>query len=60
MPAEPPSPDPGADPNRTQGGARQRRGPFWLEEPGWFWALAALTFAAGAILFLVAVGFDRP
>lgn len=48
------------DPNRCVAGARQRRGPFWIEEPSWFWAVAAATFLLGLVLFLVAVGFDRP
>jgi hypothetical protein len=42
------------------GGARQRRGPFWIDEPRWYWVLAGLTFLLGAALFLLAVGFDRP
>ncbi|MGC2191533.1 MAG: hypothetical protein WA751_04295 [Candidatus Dormiibacterota bacterium] len=54
------NPPPGDDPNRSIAGARQRRGPFWVEEPGWFWVLASLTFLLGLALFLVAVGFDRP
>jgi hypothetical protein len=48
------------DPNSSAGGAHQRWGPFWIEEPRWFWALAGLTFVLGLILFLLAVGFDRP
>lgn len=48
------------DPNSSVGGARQRKGPFWMEEPHWFWALAAITFLLGLALFLLAVGFDRP
>lgn len=48
------------DPNLSVAGARQRKGPFWLEEPSWFWILASITFVAGLALFLVAVGFDRP
>lgn len=57
----PPSPTEGSeDPNSSVGGARQRWGPFWIEEPRWFWALASLTFLLGLVLFLLAVGFDRP
>lgn len=59
----PPSPaerTPPPDPNRAVGGANQRKGPFWMEEPRWFWALASFTFLLGLILFLIAVGFDRP
>lgn len=59
----PPSPAEGGaspDPNRSVGGAHQRKGPFWLEEPHWFWALAGFTFLLGLVLFLVAMGFDRP
>lgn len=48
------------DPNVSVGGARQRRGPFWLEEPRWYWGLATVTFLLGLALFLLAVGFDRP
>jgi hypothetical protein len=48
------------DPNLSVAGARQRRGPFWMEEPRWFWMLAAVVFALGLVLFLLAVGFDRP
>lgn len=53
----PPSPE---DPNLSVAGARQRKGPFWMEEPRWFWLLACITFLLGLVLFLVAVGFDRP
>jgi hypothetical protein len=31
-----------------------------MEEPRWFWMLAAVVFALGLVLFLLAVGFDRP
>jgi hypothetical protein len=48
------------DPNLSIAGARQRKGPFWIEEPRWFWAAAALVFGLGVLLFLVALGFDRP
>ncbi|MGH7640418.1 MAG: hypothetical protein ACREOL_05860 [Candidatus Dormibacteria bacterium] len=51
---------PESDPNRSIGGAHQRRAGFWLEEPRWFWLAATLTFALGLALFLLAVGFDRP
>lgn len=51
---------PADDPNLSVAGARQRRGPFWMEEPHWFWLLSLLVFGAGLVLFLVAVGFDRP
>lgn len=54
------APPPADDPNLSVAGARQRRGPFWLEEPRWFWVLALLTFLLGLSLFLVALGFDRP
>jgi len=53
-------PAPAEDPNLCVGGARQRRGPFWIDEPRWYWVLAGLTFLLGAALFLLAVGFDRP
>ncbi|MGA7171994.1 MAG: hypothetical protein WCB86_06325 [Candidatus Dormiibacterota bacterium] len=59
----PPSPaegGPSRDPNTSVAGAHQRRGPFWMEEPHWFWVLAVAIFLLGAALFLVAVGFDRP
>lgn len=48
------------DPNASVAGARQRWGPFWIEEPRWYWALAILTLLVGLLLFLLAVGFDRP
>jgi hypothetical protein len=48
------------DPNSSVAGARQRWGPFWIDEPRWYWALAILTFLVGLILFLLAVGFDHP
>lgn len=48
------------DPNSSVAGARQRWGPFWIDEPRWYWALAILTFLVGLVLFLLAVGFDRP
>ncbi|MGC1184600.1 MAG: hypothetical protein WBA31_05530 [Candidatus Dormiibacterota bacterium] len=51
---------PADDPNLSIAGARQRRGPFWMEEPRWFWLLSLLVFGLGLVLFLVAVGFDRP
>ncbi|HEY6538808.1 MAG TPA: hypothetical protein VI138_07215 [Candidatus Dormibacteraeota bacterium] len=51
---------PGDDPNLSVDGARQRRGPFWIEEPRWFWALTALVLVLGLALFLIAVAFDRP
>ncbi|HVC23592.1 MAG TPA: hypothetical protein VNH82_09245 [Candidatus Dormibacteraeota bacterium] len=62
MTAIPPPPDSQRwpDPNLSTGGARQRKGPFWIDEPGWYWVLATLIFLLGAALFLVAVGFDRP
>lgn len=40
--------------------AGRRRGPFWIDEPSWFWALAGLALLLGLVLFLVAVGFDPP
>ncbi|MGH7642628.1 MAG: hypothetical protein ACRENX_06380 [Candidatus Dormibacteria bacterium] len=62
MSAAPPrdSRDSSPDQNRSVGGARQRKGPFWLEEPGWFWAIAILVLVMGLGFFLVAVGFDPP
>lgn len=48
------------DPNRTSGGARQRLGPFWIDEPHWFWAVEALTLLLAIVLFALAVGFDHP
>ncbi|MGB6772144.1 MAG: hypothetical protein WBF51_09120 [Candidatus Dormiibacterota bacterium] len=58
-PSAPPARDP-QDPNSSVAGARQRWGPFWIDEPRWYWALAILTLLVGLALFLLAVGFDRP
>jgi hypothetical protein len=48
------------DPNSSTGGARQRWGPFWIEEPAWYWLVAACTLvvALGALALLLA--FDHP
>ena len=59
-PQSPAEGEPSRDPNTSVAGAHQRRGPFWMEEPHWFWVLAVAIFLLGAALFLVAVGFDRP
>ncbi|NNM97128.1 MAG: hypothetical protein HKL89_05935 [Candidatus Dormibacteraeota bacterium] len=48
------------DPNRSGRGARQRVGPFWIDEPHWFWAVEALTLLLAIVLFAVALGFDHP
>jgi hypothetical protein len=48
------------DPNRTVGGARQRVGPFWIEEPRWYWLLFALILLVAIALFGLALGFDHP
>ncbi|HUY55742.1 MAG TPA: hypothetical protein VMV23_11370 [Candidatus Nanopelagicaceae bacterium] len=50
----------GEDPNRTSRGARQRVGPFWIDEPHWFWAVEALTLVLAIALFALALGFDHP
>ncbi len=55
-----PEPDRVQDPNRSVDGARQRWGRFWIEEPRWYWALALAIFLLGLLVFLLAVGFDRP
>lgn len=41
-------------------GARQRVGPFWIDEPHWFWAVEALTLLVAIALFALAIGFDHP
>ena len=47
-------------PNRVVGGAFQRVGGFWIEEPRWFWALwAAVLLLAVAVLALALMG-DPP
>ncbi len=48
------------DPNRSVGGARRRLGPFWIEEPAWFWAAWAVLVVAGVALFVLAMSFDHP
>jgi hypothetical protein len=48
------------DPNRTIAGARQRLGPFWIEEPRWYWLLYALMLLVAIALFGLALGFDHP
>jgi hypothetical protein len=48
------------DPNRTVAGARQRLGPFWIEEPRWYWLLFALILLVAVALFGLALGFDHP
>ncbi len=55
-----PEPSPAEDPNRTYAGARQRLGPFWIEEPAWFWAVAIAVFLVGLGLFVLAVFSDLP
>lgn len=48
------------DPNSSEGGARQRLGPFWLEEPSWYWLLAGLVIAVGVAAFALLLVFDHP
>jgi len=48
------------DPNSSRHGARQRIGPFWIDEPHWFWAAEALILLLAIALFAVALGFDHP
>lgn len=48
------------DPNSSEGGARQRWGPFWLEEPSWYWLLAGLVTAVGVAAFALLLVFDHP
>ncbi len=57
--AEGSAPDRG-DPNRTVGGARQRLGPFWIDEPRWFWVVEGVTLLLAIALFALAIGFDHP
>lgn len=54
MPAQP------DDPNRTAHGARRRQGPFWIDEPSWFWVVWAVVVLLGVALFALAVSFDHP
>ncbi len=55
--AHPPA---GEDPNSSTRGARQRWGPFWIEEPSWYWVVAALTLAAGLGALALLLVFDHP
>ncbi len=48
------------DPNTTRHGARQRWGPFWIEEPSWYWWAASATLLLGIALFAVLLVFDHP
>ncbi len=54
MPAQP------DDPNRTAHGARRRQGPFWIDEPSWFWVVWAVVVLLGVALFALAMSFDHP
>lgn len=49
-----------SDQNRTVQGARQRIGPFWIDEPFWYWVAWAATLLVAVGLFLLAIWFDRP
>ncbi|MHB1526335.1 MAG: hypothetical protein ACYDEA_11035 [Candidatus Dormibacteria bacterium] len=48
------------DPNRTVRGARQRFGPFWIDEPRWFWVVEGVTLLLAITLLALAIGFDHP
>jgi hypothetical protein len=48
------------DPNRSAHGARRRRGPFWIDEPSWFWVTWAVLVILGVALFALAMSFDHP
>ena len=48
------------DPNRTQAGARRRVGPFWVEEPWWFWVAALAVLLLGALALTLAILGDPP
>ncbi|MHB1501466.1 MAG: hypothetical protein ACYCYK_09950 [Candidatus Dormibacteria bacterium] len=53
-------PGPSEEPNRTVRGARQRRGPFWIDEPSWFWVAWLAVVILGVALFALALSFDHP
>ena len=53
-------PPPREDPNSSTGGARQRWGPFWIEEPSWYWLVAACTMAVGLGALALLLVFDHP
>lgn len=56
-----PRPATGAsDHNRTVNGARQRVGPFWIDEPSWYWLVWTATLLVAVGLFILAIWFDRP
>ena len=48
------------DPNRSRGGRNRRVGPFWIEEPAWFWAAAVLILLIGALALALAILGDPP
>ncbi len=41
-------------------GARQRRGPFWIDEPSWFWVTWVAVVILAVALFALALSFDHP
>ena len=49
-----------SDPNRVVGGARQRVGGFWIEEPRWFWALWVGVLALAVVVLALALMGDPP
>lgn len=54
---------PPADGKRTPRPASspgRRVGPFWIEEPFWYWLAWGLTLALAVALLLLALGFDHP
>ncbi|MHB8393279.1 MAG: hypothetical protein ACYDC5_01975 [Candidatus Dormibacteria bacterium] len=54
-----PPPD-SQDPNRSVHGARRRSGPFWIDEPSWYWLVWVAALVLAVALFLLALGFDHP
>ncbi len=60
MPSGPPAEQGPQDPNRSRRGAHQRVGPFWIEEPIWFWAAALGVVVLGAVLLALAILGDPP
>lgn len=50
----------GEDPNTTRAGARQRWGPFWIEEPSWYWWASAAVLLVAVVLFALLLAFDHP
>ncbi|HVA22007.1 MAG TPA: hypothetical protein VNN74_07930 [Candidatus Micrarchaeia archaeon] len=55
-----PAADEPDDPNQSRGGRYRRVGPFWIEEPAWFWALSALVLLLGALALTLAILHDPP